>query len=295
MKRSVCVVAMLLCAHLACAQESKDPLATLSFSTPSEASILAAARENNFPQLQEILKDPFSMGAVNGMDSVSNQLRTPLMYAAMHQNIPMVRALLEKGAKDSINRTDKLGNTALGYAVAFDAKNKNPQSRLEMINLLLDAGADINATYAVAEKNPVARGLLLLAVHRQDNQVVATLLKRGVKINYVDLLAARSDKRLDIFQMILKSKNMPWENFYDMRMTLLELRGPDDPAFPFVKAFLEAYQAAGRKASSLIRSRDPFADPGDYKYDSDIPTIYDYTIEGSKIRAYYDSLLAENK
>ena len=301
MKRSVCVVTMLLCAHLVGAQVIKAPAprAELKFSTIREESVLAAARENNLSQLQEILKNPSSIGAVNGMDSASNQLRTPLMYAAMHTNVPMARALLKRGAQATINQTDMRGNTALAYAVAFNSKHKNPQARLAMINLLLDAGADVNINYTKDSHSETNRELIQWALWTDDSDVVAALVDRGIKFDKFHVIYARDAQMFEAFQAFLRSPNMPWDNYGAMCQILFALRDKwheeKDVAFPFVKAFLEAYQKTGRKASELIEAYVPGADPGDYEYYSDIPRIHEFTMEGAKIRAYYDQLVAEGK
>ncbi|KAF8774427.1 putative ankyrin repeat protein RF_0381 [Argiope bruennichi] len=65
-----------------------------------------------------------------------NSSKTPLLYACHYGCTDLIGCLLTQGAE--INITDSRGNSPLIYAI------ENQKCSTEMINLLLDAGADIN-------------------------------------------------------------------------------------------------------------------------------------------------------
>lgn len=95
---------------------------------------------------------------------------TPLMYAAMHQSVAYVRALLESGA--SIHLEDKAGRTALHHAV--QTKN-NPT-----LPLLLKAKAPINTM----DKQGLTP--LMKAVKNNDIETLLLLLEEGADVNLAD-------------------------------------------------------------------------------------------------------------
>ena len=56
---------------------------------------------------------------VTGLDDKGNSL---LIVACQQSNLPMIELLMRRGAAGSINHRNATGNTALHYALAFDAE-----------------------------------------------------------------------------------------------------------------------------------------------------------------------------
>lgn len=84
---------------------------------------------------------------INARDSLS---LTPLMYAAMSQSVEIAKALLSRGAL--VNAANKTGSTALMYAISGPRPLSVASVMRELIELLLDHGAD---PCAVSEKESV--------------------------------------------------------------------------------------------------------------------------------------------
>ncbi len=84
------------------------------------------------------------------VDGVDYNHITALHYATSRGNITMIKKLLEKGA--DIEFRDPWGNTPLSNAVFYALDFDNG---IEIINLLISYGADINAknNYGVSPKS----------------------------------------------------------------------------------------------------------------------------------------------
>ena len=89
---------------------------------------------------------------------------TPLMYAALYADAELLRDMLAAGGNP--NKTADSGASALMWAIEDHEKS----------TLLLDAGADVNAS------SPFGRTALSLATIAPDNSATAELLlARGAK------------------------------------------------------------------------------------------------------------------
>jgi ankyrin repeat protein len=115
---------------------------------------------------------------------------TPLHVAAMSQWPAVARVLLSRGATPSLAVRDEYGNTpllqavghvqtrdqwVLTYAGAVATTQYAPEPSAELIGVLLDAGADVNA--------PTAKGNtpLHIAAYKGYAGTVRLLLARGAK------------------------------------------------------------------------------------------------------------------
>jgi ankyrin repeat protein len=96
----------------------------------SQALSVSLIEENNFVGLQELL----AAGGIFWKDDCG---RTLLHYAALHNNVEVVRLLIENGA--DINARDKWKDTPLHYALPLF------EGGLEAARLLIEAGADVSA------------------------------------------------------------------------------------------------------------------------------------------------------
>ncbi len=99
---------------------------------------------------------------------------TPLMYAAMNNYSKVVKTLTNEKNKADVNATANNGFTALIYTIA-DRSYYFLQSRyIDIINTLIEKGADVNANGNTA---------LWFAVYHSDLSTVKILLDAGAKKN----------------------------------------------------------------------------------------------------------------
>jgi len=106
---------------------------------------------------------------------------TALHYAVLRQNKVIIRLLLEK-KEIAVDSQDFLGRTALHYAAGadFGTAYRYDAWPVEIVQLLLDSGADINA------KDTTGRTPLFYAVCEPDNSAIKFLVDRGADLHCVD-------------------------------------------------------------------------------------------------------------
>lgn len=97
--------------------------------------------------------------------------------AAMNCNVSAVQNAISNGANP--NELDIFGSTPLLKAVSKGSTNIGSNSCVDVVNALLNAGADVNT---------VANGqtALIRAAKQGHSEVVQTLIKRGADINATD-------------------------------------------------------------------------------------------------------------
>ena len=100
------------------------------------------------------------------------QGKTLLMYACEKGRVELVRELIKKGA--DLEKTDSDGDNALLFAI-FNYEDQ-PQKNLEIIKLLIDAGAKVNLDENSFEP-------LTAAISCADFKVVKLLVEAGAKIS----------------------------------------------------------------------------------------------------------------
>jgi ankyrin repeat protein len=139
---------------------------------PTE-EVFTATRNNDIETISNFYK------FTNNLEIVEEQSgMTPLLAAAEKGNFSIVYILLGLGEKSGskkkaeINARDKLGNTALEYAII--------QKNFEAAKALIENGADIN------EKTFKQATLTHLIVMEQDLDLVKTAIKHGADVNAVD-------------------------------------------------------------------------------------------------------------
>lgn len=125
---------------------------------------------------------------------------TPLMRAVLNGSTEAVKTIMEfrpdLNAQTTDPDPDTSGSTALMYAVAKDRK--------EVVDLLLDAGADIN------ESDVTVGSALTWAAYYDREEIVEDLLDRGADPNVVNsvggtpLIVAASKGSARIVQMLLE-------------------------------------------------------------------------------------------
>lgn len=97
--------------------------------------------------------------------------RTPLMLAIMDNNVDKVKQLIKAGA--NVNVISNKGNTPLLIATGYDVSR-------EIIQALLDAGADVNFSAAVDGISP----LHISAMTTSNPEIIELLLKAGADIEH---------------------------------------------------------------------------------------------------------------
>ena len=109
---------------------------------------------------------------------------TPLHFVARYNPEPAVAALLLDGGADVDPRESANGLTPLLYVTWF-----SPPTVLGMVALLLDNGADINAS----DKDGITP--VHHAVFSEEVKVVALLLDRGADVNIRDAAGGTACRR----------------------------------------------------------------------------------------------------
>jgi len=139
--------------------------------------ILWRAVDGNYTNIVELLIDK---GA--NVNSPSQSGNMPLMVAAENRNVDIVKMLLKAGANINAKETHLLKETALLYALSnISSKHIGEEKRKdnELITLLLDHGADVNA--ATAEQYTV----LMRALMRADFDMIKQIINKGADVNRV--------------------------------------------------------------------------------------------------------------
>jgi ankyrin repeat protein len=137
-------------------------------------------------------------------------LGTPLAYAAMHQNLPLMRELLARGADPNLGRKGHrpldaallLGHLEVAQLLLEAGANPNlpgvadclplietaERGKTEHLRLLLEYGADVNA------RDALQRSALALCAARGDVEAVRLLLDHGADVNAGDELGTALNK-----------------------------------------------------------------------------------------------------
>jgi ankyrin repeat protein len=122
---------------------------------------------------EEVVKFLIESGArVNEVDSDGHSV---LMRAAKTASINDLQALLQAGARSSINLKDNKGETALTYAVS-----QYHGLVTSVTKILIEAGANVN------DANPDGKTPLMSATQKNSWQVVQQLLSAGASVNAKD-------------------------------------------------------------------------------------------------------------
>jgi len=120
--------------------------------------------------------------------------QTPLHWAALSENLDLVRYLLDKGA--AVDAKNGRGVTPLVFAMA--------QRRSRAVGLLIERGADVNV------RNPFGMTPLIIAVEQGASELVKTLLAAGADVNSESQIGtalhrAAIQGRTEIIQVLLKA------------------------------------------------------------------------------------------
>jgi hypothetical protein len=102
-------------------------------------------------------------------DNQSSSKETALSYAVRLQLVGDVGELIDAGA--NVNNEDDTGNTALSYACDYSSSHQ-----VEIVNLLIDAGADVN------HRNMYYWTPLDLAINGCKVKIVELLLQKGATV-----------------------------------------------------------------------------------------------------------------
>ncbi|MDX1923696.1 MAG: ankyrin repeat domain-containing protein [Rickettsiaceae bacterium] len=162
--------------------------------------------ENKYHNLGEIVRDNFSnhgfekffRGTKEGKQRKyvkrNEDINNKLVYTSFDNNVNTVKKYLDMGANP--NSRDYRRVTPLHIAVT----SANP----EIINLLIDRGANVNATFGADDLSP-----LMLATLNREKEVVKTLIDRGASVNMKDpmLFSIASNGDPEIRDLLISASN----------------------------------------------------------------------------------------
>ncbi|MGE0009306.1 MAG: ankyrin repeat domain-containing protein [Candidatus Babeliales bacterium] len=129
------------------------------------SAIVHAAFKGDVQKIEELL----SQGV--GVNSIDVGGKTPLINAALQSHIELFVLLLEKGADP--NAADRQKMTPLIAAILSYANNQDAAQVEQMVYLLIEKGANVNA------QNIGGQSALMLAANFGLQAVVERLLKAG--------------------------------------------------------------------------------------------------------------------
>jgi ankyrin repeat protein len=153
----------------------------------------------------------------SSLDTPDEHGQTALHSAATSGSAPAVEEVLSWGEIDVNARTD-LGATALHYAANF--------SGVETVELLIDAGADVNAVW---EAEPGDEWTVLRVAALYDKpEVVQLLLKAGAEVDPSGKLLIEAGLRgcRGAVEVLLRARDWPEELKTAMEIMVEELGGP---------------------------------------------------------------------
>lgn len=166
--------------------------------------IFQAVTQGNVSTVDRLLaRNPGLVRAREGKQGL-----TPLHVAAKYGHLQVVRTLLKHGAE--VNATDKRGATPLFYAVESD--------QVAIARELLSHDAEVNIALEFQVAGVSAGNIvtpLLLAVRRNNPQMVQLLLERGAHVKGAGstaFFAAISSGRVEMVRMLLKAGADPLEH-----------------------------------------------------------------------------------
>lgn len=119
--------------------------------------------ENNLQMIKYLVEEARAEIDVENEDG-----KTPIMLAAMTNQFNILQFLLSKTGSRFVNTQDKIGNTAIMYAVLYRIELK--QENLEVIKLLLKHGAN------VLTENKNNERPIFVALHSEDVKLKKMLL-----------------------------------------------------------------------------------------------------------------------
>jgi hypothetical protein len=162
----------------------KSSLEEINAEAPfGNVALLYSIYSGNFDSVPKLLLDiGFDIDKATLMNAIENQITEK------------VAKLMEKSSTEEINTKTPFGNTVLHYAI----KSKN----IELVKLLLDAGAEINTC---GEITPIQYAVLM------NLEIVKLIVSKEANINLLNrynetaLMYAASSGKTDIVSWLLKS------------------------------------------------------------------------------------------
>jgi ankyrin repeat protein len=171
--------------------------------------LLKAAQENDVPVIDELAASQLDMNAQThgpidafGVRLAEIESTTPLIVAVESGNLEAVQALLRAGAKPDVRDWD--GMTALmhvGYSHGRSGSDDQICRLQQIVGLLLNAGANINATDRVG-RSPlihVARGCLDC-----EDRIIQLLIAAGADKAHTDECGYQGSNALETFDIMHK-------------------------------------------------------------------------------------------
>ncbi|RHY25994.1 hypothetical protein DYB32_007956 [Aphanomyces invadans] len=127
----------------------------------------------------------FSSTASSSMSSVIGfrepvHGQTPIHIAIRRGDVQVVEALLKSGDMDVLQMRDDHGNTPLHFAVGISSRRMSTSISIQMVSLLLAAGASV---HAVNHKGRTPIMVHMLTIRQDDPSILTMLLKEGSNVN----------------------------------------------------------------------------------------------------------------
>ena len=142
----------------------------LSFAQTSDTLLAVAAREGDLETVERLLAEGYD-------PDVSLDEWTPLMLAAMNQELEIARALIEAGA--NVNALSTEYGSAL--AVAAMTPLYSEENETAIARLLVESGTDVDGT------NGSSMTPLMFAAREGKKETVLFLIEAGADVNWQDV------------------------------------------------------------------------------------------------------------
>jgi ankyrin repeat protein len=204
--------------------------------------------------------------------SDGEDIGSPLHYACIHENLPMVRLLLDKRADvNAISKSESVGVPVMGSPLMAAIRSQN----LELVTLLLDRGAkpDLKVTGKSSVASPISE-----AVQSGSIPIVEKLLERGVSVkdSWLVFVAASNNDSKMVRLLVAKGADINAKfsegnqttamhavaGSLEMTKLLLELgaspKVTDAAKFTPLHTAISLYSAINAPVSTSENERDPF-------------------------------------
>src|SRR5688572_15818142 len=149
--------------------------------TREEKALFAAVRKSDVKKTRQLIETGVNVNALETPDRMFEFNFTPLHWAALNQDVPMVKLLLEAGANvhaevSHLQAMGHPGEPPLNWACGF-RRSEKPLS-LDVVRLLLQNGANPNHRMTTSRQSVFEASILKGRI-----QLAKLLLDAGANVN----------------------------------------------------------------------------------------------------------------